>query len=96
MKADHFPQTSLGYECPNPECGYRDYRFLRKDACNEHRKGCDPLQVPGYIPLPNIISGDDAEVDHWMRARRRQKRSIITKLRGGIPWSAELLEPVYL
>ena len=96
VKAEHFPDTSLGYECPNPECIYRNYRFLRKDACNEHRKMCDLLQAPGYVLLPNVASGSDAEVDRWMKARRKQRRSIITKLRNGTPWSEDLLEPVCL
>jgi len=94
VKADHFPDTSLGYECPNPKCTYKNYRFLRKDACDEHRKGCNLVQVPGYAPLPNIVSGNDAEVDRWMRVRCKQRREIIKKLRNGTPWSTDLLEPV--
>jgi len=93
---EHFPDTSLGYECPNPECTYRDYRFLRKDACDEHRKACNLLQGPGYVPTPSIVSGSDAEADRWMRARLRQRRIIINKLRNGTPWSEDLLEPVEL
>ena len=60
----------------------------------EHRKGCDLVQVSGYVPLPNIISGSDAEVNQWMRARRKQKMEIIKKLRNGTPWSKDLLQPV--
>jgi hypothetical protein len=94
MKADHFPDVSLGYECPNPRCNYKYYRFLRKDACVEHRRACDFVQGPGYTPLPTIISGSDAEVDRWMRARCKQKREIVKMLKDGTPWSADLLEPV--
>lgn len=94
IKADHFPDTSLGYECPNPWCTHENYRFLRKDACNEHRRGCNLVQAPGYVPLPNIVSGSDTEVDRWMRARRKQKMEIIKKLRSGTPWNEDLLQPV--
>jgi hypothetical protein len=94
MKAVHFPDASLGYECPNPDCTHKKHRFLRKDACNEHRRGCNPLQAPGYVPLPNIESGSDAEVNRWMKARKKQKMEIIRKLRNGTPWSEDLLQPV--
>ena len=94
MKAVHFQDTSLGYECPNTDCTHENYRFLRKDACNRHRRGCDPVQAPGYVPLPNIVSGSDAEVDRWMKARKKQKMEIIKKLRNGTPWSEDLLQPV--
>ena len=94
MKVVHFPDTSLGYECPNPECTHKNYLFLRKDACNEHRRRCDLVQALGYVPLPNIVSGSDAEVDRWMKARRRQKKEIIKKLGNGTPWSEDLLQPV--
>ena len=94
MKAVHFPDMSLGYKCPNSECTHENYRFLRKDACNEHRKRCNLVQAPGYVTLPNIISGSDAEVDRWMRARKKQKMEIIKKLRSGTLWSKDLLQPV--
>lgn len=93
---EHFPETSLGYECPNPKCTYKDYRFLRKDACDEHRKVCNLLQALDYVPMPSIVTGNDAEVDRWMRARLRQRRAIVKKLRDGTPWSKDLLEPVDL
>lgn len=94
MKAEHFPDTSLGYECPNTGCKYKGFRFLRKDACVEHRRSCDLEQEPDYVPLPHVVSGDDAEVDSWMRARCKQKRVIVKMLRDGTPWSIDLLEPV--
>ena len=93
---EHFPDTALGYECPNAECNYRDYRFLRKDACDEHRKVCNLQQAPGYVPMASIVVGSDVEVDRWMRARLRQRKAIVTKLRNGTPWSKDLLEPVSL
>lgn len=93
VKAEHFPDTSLGYECTNPKCTNKNYRFLRKDACNEHRRGCNLVQAPGYVPLPNIVSGNDVEVDRLMKARHKQRRKIVKNLRSGTPWSADLLEP---
>ena len=96
MKAEHFPDTSLGYECPNSKCASQGYRFLRKDAYNAHRKVCNLIQAPNYVPLPDIVSGSDVEVDRWMRARHRQRRTIVAKLRSGTPWSGDLLESVSL
>jgi len=86
----------LGYECPNPECTHKNYRFLRKDAYDEHRKGCNLEQVPGYVPVVSIVTGSDVKVDQWMRARLKQRKAIIRKLRSGTPWSKDLLEPVNL
>jgi hypothetical protein len=94
MKTVHFPDTSLGYECPNPECKSREVRFLRKDAYVEHRRSCDSEQALGYVPLPHILNGSDGEVDRWMKARCRQRREIVKKLMVGTPWSTDLLEPV--
>ena len=74
MKAEHFPETSLEYECPNSKCASQGYRFLRKDAYNAHRKACNPVQASGYVLLSTIFSGSDAEVDRWMKARQKQKR----------------------
>ena len=94
MKVVHFPNTSLGYECPNPNCKHRGFRFLRRDACAKHRKSCDSRQPSGYVPLPNVVSGGDQEVDKWMKARYKQRWEIVRKLKMGIPWSTDLLEPV--
>ncbi|KAF9651988.1 hypothetical protein BDM02DRAFT_343431 [Thelephora ganbajun] len=96
MKAEHFPDTSLGYNCPNPKCTRGNYRFLRRDTYIQHRRACDLAQAPGYILLPNIVSGSDAEVNRWMKARCKQRREIIKKMREGTPWSIDLLEPVSL
>lgn len=94
MKAQHFPDTSLRFECPNPECSAGGFRFLRKDQYAWHRRACDVSQMPGYVLLPNISSGDDTEVNKWMKARLKQRKSIINKLRSKTPWSEDLLEPV--
>ena len=94
MKAEHFPDTSLGYECPNPECTSRGSRFLRKDLFDRHRRACNLLQASGYISLPGIVTGSDTEVNRWMKARLRQKNAIIIRLKNGTPWSEGMLEPV--
>lgn len=46
--------------------------------------------------MASIVVGSDVEVDRWMRARLRQRKAIVTKLRNGTPWSKDLLEPVSL
>ena len=102
MKDKHLTHTSGStvWKCPNPKCHSKGHPFKRKDLLLNHRtKSCNPRhlgQDPAFIPLPDIVEGSDAEVRRWINAAAGQRKAIRQKLRAGIPWSVDLLQPVHL
>jgi len=102
MKAKHFKLgvDAMIWKCPNPKCKGKGRSFKRKDTLRVHRKkSCNPMHLqrdPSFVPLPDIQEGNDTEVKRWMAAGDDQRKSIRKMLRAGTPWSADLLQPIYL
>lgn len=97
MKYAH-NQASRVWLCPNLVCRHKGHHFKRKDLLVSHRKRCDPRNSGGDQSslLPDIVDGSDREVQRWMDAAKDLRKEVKRLLRTGIPWSLNLLKPVYL
>lgn len=94
MKQKHFiALTDMKvWRCPNPRCHNAMTPF---SGTGKHVvRATHAKKDRSHIALCSIGGGDGRQMMHWVKAGKPLRAFIRKKLRGGVPWSLDLLEPI--